>query len=94
MLTIPKYHIAHIPHSQSVHQDGTYRHLSCHLGTVIVHLQHFAGREDKDMILVHAKALGYFGLGFQMLVFTMDWHRIFGMDQSVEQLNLFLAGMS
>ena len=49
---------------------------------------------DEDIVLTDAQTFCNLGLCLQMLVFTMHGYCVLRMDQGIDQLDLFLAGMS
>ena len=94
MLTVPHDNIAHISHSQSIHKDGTCVNFVYHFRTLCIHLHHITGLENEDVFFLNSQLMSDRRLCFQMPVLPMHRYRILGMHQRIDQLDLFLAGMS
>ena len=94
MLTVTEYNISNIAHTKSVYEDRSCVNTSCYLGILSVQFQYISGRKDKDILFRNSKIFHNMFLCSQMTVLTMDRDRIFRFYKGVDQLDLFLAGMS
>ncbi len=94
MLPVTQHHITHIADAQAVHKDTAHRHTSGHICLIFIQLQHIAGGQNKDIILVNPQILCNFSLSLQVLVLSVYRNRIPGMHQGIDQLDLLLTGMS
>ena len=95
MLTVPQYNVSYIAYTQTVYQNCSGTYLFRYSRRLFpVQFQHIPGRKDKDILLGYAQFSGNSRLGFQMPVFPVNRDGVFGFYQRVDQLDLFLAGMS
>ena len=94
MLSISQYYISDITDTQTVDQNSSYGYSAIDLGLFLADFQYISGGQDEDIVLTDAQTLCNLGLCLQMLVFTMHGYCVLRMDQGIDQLDLFLAGMS
>ena len=70
------------------------RYLTGDLCLFLSDCEYISGLHQHNMVFLYTHSLSQFRTGFQMLIFTMNRNCILRLCQSIDQLDLFLAGMT
>ena len=94
MLAVPEYHTAHIAHTVAVHKHPSGGDGAVELGRIGGELNDPADFADEDAPGVHAHVAGELGMGLEVPLLSVDGNKELGLDQSVNDFQLFLAGVA
>ena len=94
VLAVSEDDVAHVSHAESVNQDVADRNTVRHLRAVRCQLKHVSRLQDKNILFGDTQFLNKLGLSLEVTIFSVHGNGIFWLDQSIDQLNILLAGVS
>ena len=94
MLPVPEDNAAHIAHTAAIHEYLTGGTRGLDLAGFSGQLEDGADFTDEDVLGVHTHGLSQLAVDLQHTLLTVDGQEELGPDQTVDDLQLLLAGMS